>query len=116
MTPMLGMTTEQIVDLIKGYGLGVLTLGFFVLYLRDELRQARAREIEQKRELMEITRESLTSIGQMTKMVENLTPLISGLSLAQKSELERTCASLKEHISASMEKLETNIIRLTSEK
>ena len=59
-----------------------------------------------------MTRESLTSIGQMTKIVENLTPLISGLSLAQKSELERTCAALKEHISSSLEKLERNLSTL----
>ena len=109
---MFGLTTEQVVDLIKGYGLGVLTLGFFVMYLREELKNARAREDKQREELLGVTRESLTSISQMTKIVESLTPLISGLSLAQKSELERTCTSLKEHISSSLEKLERNLSTL----
>jgi hypothetical protein len=96
-------------QLLKGYGLGIVTLGAGIWWLQQELKASRAREDKANAQVLDLTRESFHSISQMMKLVENLTPTISGLSMAQKMELERTTASLKEHMNTVCDKLETAI-------
>ena len=98
-------TPEGWIELAKGYGLGVLTLGLFIWHLRDELKAARndlkaAHEREEKSEaaMLALTRETLGSLGNLGKVIDSLTPAIGTLSQSHRDQIERSTADLKAHM------------------
>jgi hypothetical protein len=102
-------TPDGWLEVLKGYGLGVLTLGLFIWHLRAELNAARARESKSEEALLALTRETLASIANLSKVVENLSPAIATLSATHREQIQTATNELKLHIASMCDQLKAII-------
>jgi hypothetical protein len=105
----LDTTTTGWLEILKGYGLGILTLGYFIFYLQGELKEARIREKEAEKNILELTRESLQSINNLSKVVEQLSPAIGSLSGTHRQIVEDATKELTGHINLILSRIELMI-------
>ena len=103
------MQTESWFEFLKAYGLGVATLGISVWWLVAQLKAAKEREVELVNAVIELTRESLSSMAGVSKVIDALTPTIGQVSAKQQADLSGAVVELKSHITDTTEKVLTRL-------
>lgn len=87
------------------FGLGVAVMAVGLYWMAGRLKESRDREDKLQENMLGLTRESLTTVTNLTKVVEAITPALSANSRETKTQLDGITSNLKEHISNHFELL-----------
>jgi len=88
----------SIFDMALKFGLGVAVLLFWVFYLLKDIKDYKEKERLHAKELLELSKENIATMGSLTKVVEAIAPAIAASSQENKHNLELTINQLREHI------------------
>lgn len=94
-------------DYLASFGLGVVVLGIACWWLSAQLEKARLREVELNKTIVDITREALNGINKLAAVIDNMNPVIGGISARNGEQLDRATKELKDHISSTSHHLES---------
>ncbi len=80
------------------FGLGVSVLLVWVFFLLRDIKEYRERERAHSKELLDLSKENIATMGSLTKVVEAIAPAIAASSQDNKHNLELAINQLREHI------------------
>lgn len=87
-----------IVDWGVKFGLGVSVLFVWVFYLLKDIKDYKERERIHSKELLDLSKENIATMGSLTKVVEAIAPAIAASTQDNKHNLELAINQLREHI------------------
>lgn len=87
-----------IVDMAVKFGLGVAVLFVWVFYLLKDIKDYKEKERAYAKELLDLSKENIATMGSLTKVVEAVAPAIAASSQENKHNLEIAINQLREHI------------------
>lgn len=88
----------SIFDMALKFGLGVAVLLFWVFYLLRDIKDYKEKERLHAKELLDLSKENIATMGSLTKVVEAVAPAIAASSQDNKHNLELAINQLREHI------------------
>lgn len=88
----------SIFDMALKFGLGVAVLLFWVFYLLKDIKDYKEKERLHAKELLDLSKENIATMGSLTKVVEAIAPAIAASSQENKHNLELAINQLREHI------------------
>lgn len=88
----------SIFDMTLKFGLGVAVLLFWVFYLLKDIKDYKEKERLHAKELLDLSKENIATMGSLTKVVEAVAPAIAASSQENKHNLELAINQLREHI------------------
>lgn len=89
---------SQIWNIASTFGLGVAVLIMWLYSLLKDIKDYKERSKEHSKELLELSKENISTMKSLTQVVEAIAPAISASSLDNRKEIELAIRDLKEHI------------------
>lgn len=120
MPPIDPASAAEFLGLIKTLGLGVSVLFFWLWHeisQRKEIQKQQALERKEAAEagakhakdLLDISKENISTIGSLVSLVETIAPAVASSSQQIRGDIERSIIHFKDHVSSTCKNLETLI-------
>lgn len=104
--PQQDMTIDAAISFAEKFGLTALLVAAVGLVSWTLIRDLRKDNKELQQSLITLTKESLASVSDLSKLVEGLSPAIGALGNAQRDHLQAAIREIKDHLDRKIEILE----------
>jgi hypothetical protein len=86
------------IELAKTFGVGIATMAGWIYFLLKDLRDYKEKERVYSKELLDLSKENISTITSLTQVVEAIAPAITASSIENKAQLELAISRLKDHV------------------
>ena len=88
----------NLVELAKTFGVGIATMVGWIYFLIKDIKDYKEKERIYSRELLDLSKENISTITSLTQVVEAIAPAITAGSIENKAQLELAISRLKDHV------------------